>query len=373
MSGNSQAKPIIEQAPPNLQGQAAAYLRKNDFDAVVWKKGYSVYLDKALRCPCRSQNDHQALSSCKNCGGSGWVYLNRYKTRLVLQAMNLDTKFKEWSEERIGTVKITAMHVDELAFMDRITVIDGRSIVNDVIYPKDYYGELRARVNYEILEVDEIFMFMDNSTLLKKLVQGVDYDILQDNQGRPTNLLSFDQQYNSFDQMTVSIRYQYAPQFHVLDVTRQIMSSPIIDTTTGGEIPVQFPISALGRRSHYVLDEQNYNRDFLLDNSYAQNLQDVCMSNSANKPDTPQGFRVEHPNSGTINLYWIDTPTETSFIIQKKGINGIWVQIAAIPADTLTYSDTGLLPSTTYFYRIAARDASFQSEWSEEIGIITNP
>lgn len=372
MSSNSNSNPIISQTPPNLQGQSRVDLRKRDFDAIVWQKGYDVYLDKALRCPCRSGNDHQALSSCKNCGGSGWLYLNRYKTKMVLQSMNLDTKFKEWSEERIGTVRITSMNRDELAFMDRITVIEGRTIVNDVVFPKDYYGELRARVNYEILEIDEIFLFSSAGAPLKRLFEGVDFDILQDNQGRPTNLLRFDQQYSGMDQMTVSIRYQYAPQFHVMDVTRQIMNTQELDKSTGADIISDMPVSAMGRRSHYVLDEQNYNNDFLLDNSYAQDLSD-CMIGSDNKPDTPQNFRIEHPSNSVINLFWDDTPTEDTYIIQRKIGAGAWSQIAALPADTLSYIDSGLLPITTYFYRVAARLSSFQSEWSDEIGITTNP
>lgn len=268
MSSNSQPKPIISQTPPNLNGQARADLRKRDFDAAVWNKGYDVYLDKALRCPCRNKNDHQALSSCKNCGGSGWVYLNRYKTKMVLQAMNLDTKFKEWSEERLGTVKITSLTQDELSFMDRITVIDGHSIVNDVIYPVNYFGELRARVNYEIQEIDEIFLFESTGVKLKRLVEATDYEILLDANDKKTNLLKFNAQYNQMADMTVSIRYQYAPQFHVLDVTRQVMATQEVNKSTGGDIVTQMPISAMGRRSHYVLDEQNYTNDFLLDNNY---------------------------------------------------------------------------------------------------------
>lgn len=372
MSSNSGNKPLIQQTPPNLQGQARVDLRKRDFDAIVWQKGYNVYLDKALRCPCRNSNDHQALSSCKNCGGSGWVYLNRYQTKMVLQSMNLDTKFKEWSEERIGTVRITAMKRDELAFMDRITLIDGREIVNDVVFPKEYYGELRARVNYEILEIDEIFLFDSTGLPLKQLTEGIDFEILQDNLNRPTNLLRFDTQYSGLENMTVSIRYQYAPQFHVLDITRSIMATQELDKSDGSDIVSQMPVSAMGRRSHYVLDEQNYNNDFLLDNSYAQSLAD-CLVGSGNKPEVPQNFRIEHPSSDTVVLYWDDTPTEDTFIIQRKDAGGAWMQIADLPANTLSYIDSGLMPAATYYYRIAAREGSFQSEWSEEIGITTNP
>lgn len=370
MASNASDNVIISITPPNLLGKARVDLVKSDFDAAVWQKGYWIYLDKALRCPCRSGNDHQALSSCKNCGGSGWVYLNRYKTKMILQSMNLDTKFKEWSEERIGTVRITAMNRDEIAFMDRITVIDGRTIVNDVIFPKDYYGELRARVNYEIISIDEIFMFDNSGVPLKRIFEGVDFEILKDNQNKPTNLLRFDQKYIGRDQLTISIRYQYAPQFHILDVTRQIMNTQAIDKSTGAEIVSDMPISAMGRRSHYVLDEQNYNNDFLLDNSYNQGS--GCSSETGDKPNIPQEFRIQNPNNNTVNLFWRDTPSEDTFIIQRRTYTNGWTQIASLPANTITYSDSGLLPNTTYYYRIAARTGSYQSDWSSEIGITTN-
>lgn len=372
MSSNSTNKPIIQQTPPNLSGQSRVDLRKNDFDAAVWQKGYDVYLDKALRCPCRNSHDHQALSSCKNCGGSGWVYLNRYKTKMVLQAMNLDTKFKEWSEERIGTVRITALTKDELSFMDRITLIEARSIVNDVVYPEDYYGELRARVNYQIHEIDEIFMFESNGTLLKRLSEGVDYDILQNSQGDPTNILRIDQQYANKENLTISIRYQHSPQFHILDVTRSIMNSQQVDKSSGQDITKQFPISAMGRRSHYVLDEQNYNKDFLLDNSHASSLSE-CLVGNPDRPNIPQDFRIDHPTNSSVNLYWEDVPTEDSYIVQRKEAGGAWVQIALLGQDVVTYNDATVMPSGTYYYRIAAREGSAQSEWSEEIGITTNP
>ena len=94
-------KPITIQTPPNTVGQPSVQLVKNDFDVAIEKKGYRVYHDKASKCPCASKNGGAPQSNCKNCGGSGWFYINRTRTRMVVQSMNINTTNKEWSEERM--------------------------------------------------------------------------------------------------------------------------------------------------------------------------------------------------------------------------------------------------------------------------------
>ena len=46
------------------------------------------------------------------------------------------------------------------------------------------------------------------------------------------------------------------------------MVSTIKDPCTNEKKDVQFPISAIGRRSHYMLDRNDYTNDNLLDNSF---------------------------------------------------------------------------------------------------------
>ena len=68
------------------------------------------------------------------------------------------------------------------------------------------------------------------------------------------------------NETTISIRYIHAPQYHVIDVKRDVMVSPTYESQ--GKRLAQMPISAQGRRAHYVLDRQNYKGDLIFDNSY---------------------------------------------------------------------------------------------------------
>ena len=61
----------IPVTPPNLFQQPTIEFRKKDFDAAVWLKGYRVFIEKAVRCPCEGQIKN-ALSSCTNCHGTGF-------------------------------------------------------------------------------------------------------------------------------------------------------------------------------------------------------------------------------------------------------------------------------------------------------------
>ena len=77
-------------APPR------ADLHKREFDTLIHQKGRDVLLETALQCPCKSPSTNQQ-SDCKNCGGTGWIFVNPRETRMVLTAINAVTEFRPWS------------------------------------------------------------------------------------------------------------------------------------------------------------------------------------------------------------------------------------------------------------------------------------
>ncbi len=262
MGSNSDNKTVISRTPPPILGSNRVNLVKNDFDSKVWNDGNDVLIDKAIRCPCRGLSGNQALSSCRNCGGSGYVFINRYSTRLVMQAMNMGTKFKEWSEVNRGSVKITARSEDELAFMDRITLIDGSNIHTETVHTFKIDNSIKGRLDYPPIEIEEISIFVDSNVKLRRLEHITDYTIDSD-------IISLNNTFLEHENLTVSLRYKHYPTYHVLDLPR----GTIQNDTTRGESN-RFPINAIGRRAHYVLDAQNIKRDFLLDNSYEVECQE---------------------------------------------------------------------------------------------------
>jgi hypothetical protein len=260
-------KAITVQTPASIVGKPDVNLVKSDFDALIEQKGYDVWHDHAIKCPCASKNGASPQSSCKNCGGSGWFYINRTKTRIVLQSMNVNTQQKEWSEERLGTANITARSEDRLSFMDRLTLINSESEHSQVVFlekqpdTNKLYGTLR----YNPVEVYSIFLYQGVNTPHKLLEKDVDYNIDR-NQIKLVNI-----EYGSVANPTISVRYRHNAEYTVLDLPRDVMVSTIKDPCTNEKKDVQFPISAIGRRSHYMLDRNDYTNDNLLDNSFGVN------------------------------------------------------------------------------------------------------
>jgi len=250
---------ITSQAAPALAGQPQVNFNKDSFEAVIYQKGYRVYHDKAIKCPCKVQATDN-LSDCHNCGGSGWVFYNRVSTRMILHSMNLDTQYKEWSEETLGTVNITARDVDKIAYMDRITVIDAQTLFSEVIYPKKHKGLRYATATYDILSIEDVFLFAGSKNKLTRLIEGTDYTLNE-------NAIQLDAKYDNYKSTCVALRYIHSPTYHVIDMPRDTMDSPIKNLSGIPEDKLM-PISAVGRRAHYVLDAQNYNGDYLFDNSY---------------------------------------------------------------------------------------------------------
>lgn len=82
-------------------------------------------------------------------------------------------------------------------------------------------------------------------------------------------------------------------------------------------------------------------------------------------PAAPSGLAATPLSSSQIKLDWTDNASnETGFKIERS-LNGVsYTQIATVGANVVTYTDTGLSPSTTYYYRIRAYNAGGDSAYS---------
>ncbi|HHW49015.1 MAG TPA: hypothetical protein GXX14_10430 [Clostridiaceae bacterium] len=75
-----------------------------------------------------------------------------------------------------------------------------------------------------------------------------------------------------------------------------------------------------------------------------------------------------------VTLTWRDNSTnEYGFKIERKiGTDGLWTEIATLPANTTSYSNVGLVPYVQYFYRVKAYNYSQgSSSYSNEIEVST--
>lgn len=251
----------LQSAPVGAQTAPQSFFKKNDFDVTIWNHGYDVIVEKAMKCPCKSKGTDN-LSSCKNCGGSGWFFINPIQTKAILHSMNLQTKFLEWTETNVGTVNISVRDIDRIAFMDRISVLQGISTHQQTIFPRRFNDIIFAFLDYTPKEVESVFLFVTANEKLTKLEQGTDYNIVD-------YKIIFDNKYANIENLTFTIRYTHAPQYHVIDLPRDLMVSTI-RTVDNKRAKAQMPVSAVGRRAHFVLDRQSFEGDLYFDNSYEE-------------------------------------------------------------------------------------------------------
>ncbi|UZS00147.1 fibronectin type III domain-containing protein [Chondrinema litorale] len=94
---------------------------------------------------------------------------------------------------------------------------------------------------------------------------------------------------------------------------------------------------------------------------------------SGDLPAAPLNLVAEY-SSDTVNLSWQDVPfNETGFeIFRSTSLNGDYskINIAAIPANTTSYSDGNIVDNQTYFYKVRAFNENGVSEFSNTTEIL---
>ena len=77
----------------------------------------------------------------------------------------------------------------------------------------------------------------------------------------------------------------------------------------------------------------------------------------------------------TATLSWSISGSGYNFVIVERSLTGEgdWVQVAELPSSARSYTDTGLDPDTTYYYRIATAAGTRLSPFSATISSVTKP
>ncbi|MGA8849622.1 MAG: fibronectin type III domain-containing protein [Dehalococcoidia bacterium] len=89
-------------------------------------------------------------------------------------------------------------------------------------------------------------------------------------------------------------------------------------------------------------------------------------------PNAPSNLVATPISSSRIDLTWQDNSSdETGFAIERKTGSGFYSQIATVGANVASYSNTFLIASTTYYYRVRAYNAAGNSAYSNEASATT--
>jgi hypothetical protein len=252
-------KLIIPERPAPVNSQGRVDFEDWRFDTLVYTKGLLVTLERAIVCPCKtSGSDNQ--TSCRNCLGTGYVWLSKIATRIVLQSMNVNTRFTQWSETMAGTSQFSARSDEKISFMDKITVHDSQSYYSQIINIFDFKDQLMGYTVYNPVIVECAFLFEDSERKLTKLEEGVDFTFRD-------NVFLLNEKYKNRSSNTVSITYQHELMYYVIDLNKESRNSLVI-ADSGREKEIRLPISGVCRRAHFVLDSQNFNQNLILDNSF---------------------------------------------------------------------------------------------------------
>ena len=268
MSGN---KSIITNPPVAYQTPPAAMQPRvgwdvNRFETLIQTQGYDALIDRAYRCPCADKTSGQALTTCRNCLGRGWFFIDRTETRVIAQHMDSRKQYQEWSEVNRGTASITTKGIDRLGFMDRIILTQLEEFYSEILRPVLFDGKLVAYPVYEPLKIFNMMLFIDDTTKLMPIEEGL-YSV-------DGGAITFD---NSIMDMVnpttfnvtempiaITIRYSHYPVYHVIDVNRELMKvrEGKLCSLSDNELR-QMPINVMARKAQYIFDAQRWGNEEL--------------------------------------------------------------------------------------------------------------
>lgn len=239
-------------------GKPRVDFRQDEFDVAIQQKGYTAVHEKALRCPCMTTNNREANPMCKNCGGTGYIFISPTRTRFVIQSMS-NTKNRGEMSEWDGSFQVTTRTSDgiTLAYMDRITVEDSFSEFSEVVHTNQVSvgGETRhvAFIVYPPEELVDVYKY-DGAE--KPLIKVAIEDIEIPSFGR---LLYFP------SSGAYSMRYKHKLQMIVKSILRDVRDSKVLGID--GDVQKRFPQLATAVRTHQQFDDMPYVGDGLYDNT----------------------------------------------------------------------------------------------------------
>jgi hypothetical protein len=99
-------------------------------------------------------------------------------------------------------------------------------------------------------------------------------------------------------------------------------------------------------------------------------VQSVSASAGVNQPAAPTALAATLQAGPQVRLTWKDNANnETGFVVERSVNGAAYSALAILGANTTSYIDTGVLPGSTYTYRVAAVNIAGQSIYSNLVAI----
>lgn len=261
------AKQIAKKTSDEIVTNQQVDWDRSQFDDAVTHHGYLCFIDRALSCPCCGGDIKNALPDCLNCGGSGWVYIDRQESRVLCSSISNRNKYEVWTAENMGTVNITCKPQDKLGYMDKVTLLELESWFNQAVRLYSGDDDVFALLTYEPVSVFDVYLFVGSKTKLRRLSES-EYTI-ENNKITVNNNVFTPQELQNIENKTISVRYTHNPIYYIIDINRDLIKQKTMKNCKDVGTPnlTNYVLSAIGRRAHYVLDAVNYDGTNLFDNT----------------------------------------------------------------------------------------------------------
>jgi hypothetical protein len=109
------------------------------------------------------------------------------------------------------------------------------------------------------------------------------------------------------------------------------------------------------------------------DSAYSGSVSATTDPSGATIPNPPSGLTATAASSSQVKLSWTDNSSnETGFEVKRATDSGFTQNVVWIGSiQGTTYANTGLNPSTTYYYKVRAQGAAGDSAYSSSVSVTT--